>query len=72
MHLSENKFILAFKRISRWGGSLPQQELVVTEFYSSIEEMDTVKMLKDFYIHGDERLTRDNFSSFDMETPLVI
>ena len=57
MHLSENKFVLSFKRISRFAGSLPQQELIVTEFYSSKEEQDTMKLLKDFYVAGDERLT---------------
>lgn len=57
MFLSENKFVLSFKRESKYAGSLPQQELVVTEFYSSKEESDTMKLLKDFYLNGDERLT---------------
>ena len=57
MFLSENYFVLAFKRASVAPGSLPQQELSVTEFYQSKEEADTVKLLKDFYINKAERLT---------------
>ena len=72
MHLSENKFVLAFKRISRFAGALPQQELIVTEFYSSKEEQDTMKLLKDFYVAGDQRLTQNEFSSFDLESPIII
>ena len=72
MHLSENKFVLAFKRISRFAGALPQQELIVTEFYSSKEEQDTMKLLKDFYMAGDERLTQSEFSSYNMESPIII
>lgn len=72
MFLSENKFVLSFKRESKYAGSLPQQELIVTEFYSSKEESDTMKLLKDFYVNGDERLTQHEFSSFNMETPVVL
>jgi len=72
MHLSENKFILSFKRISRYTGALPQQELVVTEFYYAREELDTVKLLKDFYLAGDKRLTANEFSSFNADSPIVI
>lgn len=72
MFLSENYFVLAFKRASQSQGGLPQQELSVTEFYQSKEEADTLKLLKDFYIHNADRLTQHQFSSFDMEAPVVI
>jgi hypothetical protein len=54
MILQENQFILSYKR-QGWG--IPQQELSVTEFFSSIEETDTVKLLKDVYLHSEKRPT---------------
>jgi hypothetical protein len=44
----------------------------VTEFYQSKEEADTLKLLKDFYFNNADRLTQTQFSSFDMEAPVVI
>jgi len=72
MYLSENYFVLAFKRSSTSYGALPQQEISVTEFFQSREESDTVKMLKDFYINKAERLIQKKFSSFELESPVVI
>lgn len=72
MYLSENFFVLAFKRSSTSYGALPQQEISVTEFFQSREESDTVKMLKDFYINKAERLIQKKFSSFELESPVVI
>lgn len=72
MFLSENYFVLAFKRASAAPGQLPQQELSVTEFYQSKEEADTVKLLKDFYINKADRLMQQEFSSFSMDAPFVI
>ena len=69
MVLLENQFVLAFKRQS-WG--IPTQELLVTEFFSNKEETDTVKLLKDFYLHSEKRLTQHEFSSYLMEAPVVI
>jgi hypothetical protein len=71
MLLSENYFILTFKRASSSSGSLPMQELSVTEFYHNKEEADTIKLLKDYYFK-DERLTQTQFSSFSTEAPFVV
>ena len=69
MVLAENQFVLAFKRQS-WG--IPQQELLLTEFFSSKEETDTIKLLKDFYLHSEKRLTQHEFNSYQMEAPVII
>lgn len=71
MLLSENYFILAFKRASRSSG-LPLQELSVTEFYESLEEKDTWKMLKDRYLYSAPRLVKEEYSSTALETPHVV
>lgn len=71
MLLSENYFVMTFKRAATSAGSLPQQELSVTEFYQNKEEADTIKLLRDFYFK-DERLTQTQFSSFSMEAPFVV
>jgi hypothetical protein len=70
--ISENYFILTFRRPSRMSLGIPQQYLSVTEFYSSQEETDTIKLLKDFYINQADRLTQQHFNSFDLEYPLVL
>lgn len=70
MLLSENFFILTFKRISKYS-SLPQQVMTVTEFYENNAEKDTLKMLKDKFIHKTPRLNMDEFFSSDLETPFV-
>lgn len=70
--LSENYLVVTFKRAGALAGALPQQEISVTEFYQSKEELDTVKMLKEFYISQSDHLTQHEFSSFDMEAPVVI
>lgn len=70
--LSENYLVVAFKRAGALAGALPQQEISVTEFFQSKEELDTVKMLKEFYISQSDHLTQHEFSSFDMEAPVVI
>jgi hypothetical protein len=69
MILLENQFVLSYKRQSF---GIPKQELTVTEFFSSKEETDTMKLLKDFYLHGEKRLTSHEFSSYQMEAPVVI
>jgi hypothetical protein len=71
MLLCENYFILAFKRASTSSG-LPQQELSVTEFYESNEEKDTLKMLRDKFMHEAPRLSKSEYSSATLETPFVV
>lgn len=56
MFLSENYFLLAFKRASKTSGGLPIQELSVTEFYQAHQDDDTVKLLKDLYVNKADRL----------------
>lgn len=70
MILSENYFLLAFKRAAKSGG-LPQQALSVTEFYESNEEKDTWKMLTDKYMHSAPRLVKEQYTSSTLETPFV-
>jgi len=48
--ISENYCVASFMRISRVGMGIPQQMLSVTEFYHQLEEIDTVKLLKEFYL----------------------
>jgi len=67
MFLNENYLILAFRRSSDAYGNLPKQEISVSEFFQSREEADTMKLLKDFYVYKDKRLTQRTFSSFEME-----
>ena len=71
MMLSENYFLLTFKRASRFGG-LPQQVLTTTEFYQDMEEKDTLKLLKDKFINKAPRLSTDEYASAHLETPIVV
>lgn len=72
MLLSENYFILSFKRSSTAKGHLPRQELSVTEFFENREEKDTWTLLKDKYLYNAPRLSRKDFSSVEVETPFVV
>jgi hypothetical protein len=71
MLLEENFFILTFKRQAK-GSGLPIQQLSVTEFYESNEEKDTVQMLKDRYFNDAPRITKEQYSSVQMETPFAV
>ena len=71
MLLEENYFILTFKQSSKMT-DLPIQQLSVTEFYESNEEKDTLQMLKDRYFNDAPRITKEHYSSIEMETPQAV
>jgi len=69
MVLAEHIMVVAFQR---QGQTLSQQEMTVTELYSQRQEDNTKKLLMEFYTKGGDRLQQTNFSSFTVDTPIVV